>query len=126
MNIYRMPAFLLCASLAASHAFAADNRAEHFQGLSADSWSQALEHLQEYNQLLNEELSGPLDAGSMTRIHELTYTLENALQKMQKDINDAAEKLEELHVASESYQPDAVEQKGQIYLEAVQPFQRAK
>jgi hypothetical protein len=37
----------------------------------------------------------------MVKIHELTYTLENALGKLSEDLAKAAVDLEEVHLASE-------------------------
>ena len=58
-----------------------------------------------------------LSAQELHEVHMITYTLENALQKIQADLEETAEVLEEVHLASESNKPEVVKEKGQVYLE---------
>lgn len=117
MNIYRIPAFLLCASLAASTSLMADERVDHFKGLPAESLEVAVNNLTAYNQELQSLLAAELDQAALTRVHNVTYTLENALHKVQEEMQVLAETLEELHLASERYSAEAVSGHGQAYLE---------
>jgi hypothetical protein len=52
-------------------------------------------------------------------VHMLTYTLENALKRIQADLDETAALLEEVHVASETNKPEVVQAQGQVYLEGV-------
>ena len=49
-------------------------------------------------------------------MHQLPYTLENALERMEDEIEDIAKTLEKVHVASETNQPDTVKKEGEKYL----------
>lgn len=93
-------------------------RPDHFKGEPADTLQQAVTNLSEYNarfdELLAEDELTPMD---MHEVHQLTYTLENALQKIQAELTDAAEMLEEVHIASETGKPGVVAEKGQAYLQ---------
>jgi hypothetical protein len=52
----------------------------------------------------------------MVKVHELTYTLENALQRLQKDLVKVAADLEEVHQASEKLEADKIQSFGKKYL----------
>lgn len=93
-------------------------RTSHAKGEPAETLQQAVTNLSDYNHKLDELLAkdqlSPMD---MHEVHMLTYTLENALQKIQADLVETAEVLEEVHIASETGKPEVVKTKGQIYLE---------
>lgn len=112
-------AFLLFGTVAQ-----ADDRPAHFKGETVSSWSQAHEVLDKYNQ----ELAGILAQDKLTpqdgaKVHELTYSLENALEYMEDTIEKLAEQLEEVHVASEKNELDIIKNKGTVYLENVKVLQ---
>jgi len=91
---------------------------EHYRGLPAETLEQAVANFSEYNQKLGalvekEELT-PQD---IDKVHELTYTLENALERIQDELDLIAELLEEVHVGSETLQYEQVQQSGRAYLE---------
>lgn len=90
---------------------------EHFKGLPAETLEQAFSHFSEYNEKLSQVLAGELTQEKITEIHELTYTLENALGKIQEETESLAETLEALHLASETYDAAAVKTQGDAYLE---------
>ncbi|SDS99870.1 hypothetical protein SAMN05216198_3373 [Halopseudomonas litoralis] len=93
-------------------------RPAHFKGEPAETLQQAVSNLSEYNIKLDELLAkDQLTPMDMHEVHQLTYTLENALQKIQADLVETAEVLEEVHIASETGKPEVVKTKGQIYLE---------
>ena len=95
----------------------ADDRPAHFKGEAAPSWEVAVTNLTEYNErlaaLVNKD---ELTAEDLNQVHQLTYTLENALERMEDEIEDIAETLEKVHVASETNQPDTVKKEGEKYL----------
>ncbi|MCH8543662.1 MAG: hypothetical protein LAT61_08835 [Alcanivorax sp.] len=94
------------------------DRADHFEGLPADTLEQAVANLSEYNRklaaLVAQDSLSPQD---MHAVHQLTYTLENALERIHTELGDLAEVLEEVHVASETADPDTVLQQGRAYLD---------
>lgn len=57
-----------------------------------------------------------LTPDDLNTIHLLTYTLENALEKINTDLAELAEKLELLHLASETSDANAARQYGETYL----------
>jgi len=123
---FRLFAGMLALTLsAAGWADAEGNRAAHFKGEPAATLEQAVSNLSEYNAkletlLAKDELS-PMD---MHEVHQLTYTLENALQRLQVELETTAEVLESVHVASETGKPAVVKDKGQDYLESTRPLVR--
>ncbi len=103
-----------------THSIASDDRPQHFKGKPSETLEQALENFSSGNQELAKLLQGTLDNAKIAQIHELTYTLENALEKLNAQMQALAETLEELHVASEHYDPAKVASKGQEYLSVAQ------
>lgn len=99
---------------------AQDARISHYSGEPADSMPQALANLAEYNARLQALLAE--DEVDLHTVHELTYTLENALQRIQADLADAAEALEEVHLASEAADAEKVKDRGEDYLEVTRPL----
>ncbi|SDB01776.1 hypothetical protein SAMN02927930_00028 [Pseudidiomarina indica] len=101
-------------SFAAGH----DDRHDHFEGKAAANLAEALANLQEYNQKLAEILNGELTPQKMAEIHQLTYTLENALERIEEEIDDMQDDLEDVHKGSERMDFDKVKAKGAKYIEA--------
>ena len=101
-----------------SGAALADERPDHFEGEKAANLDEALVHLSSYNAkleavLAKEEL-GPEDTAE---VHQLTYTLENALARIKSEVEAMEETLEEVHVASERYEVGTVRSQGRKYLD---------
>lgn len=95
----------------------ADDRPAHFKGEAAPSWEVAVTNLTEYNQRLAELVNkDKLTAEDLGQVHQLTYTLENALERMEDEIDEIGETLEKVHVASETNEPDTVKKEGEKYL----------
>ena len=95
---------------------------EHYKGEPADSLPEAIAHLSEYNSKLAALLEGELTPQAMNEIHQLTYTLENALGRMDQELDVLAETLEEVHQASEHADPSTVRQRGTDYLTGSEAF----
>lgn len=96
----------------------ADERVDHFEGLPADTLAEAVENFSEYNDRLEAVLDrGELSAAELAEVHELTYTLENALEKINTEFAALADTLEEVHLASESDDAATVSGRGRAYLE---------
>ena len=108
---------LMLAFGASDFALASD-RPDHFEGEKADTLEGALSQLTAYNARLDAILAkdelGPEDTAA---IHELTYTLENALAKIRSEVEGMERTLEEVHVASERYEVDTVRTQGRAYLD---------
>lgn len=97
----------------------ADEAYQHFPSIESNNLNTALCNLKNYNQKIQPLLtaSNPT-AEQMVQVHELTYTLENALAQLEKDLEEMAEDLEEVHLASERLDNQTIITKGKEYLEA--------
>lgn len=99
----------------------ADERPDHYQGRPAETVEQALANLDEYNAKLVRILEQPqLSGADLAEIHELTYTLENALERLRKESAKMADILEALHLASERGDTEGAGIYGEAYLEKTQ------
>ena len=90
---------------------------QHFKGVPSHTLEEAVKNFSEYNKKLavimqKQELK-PVD---MAEIHQLTYTLENALAKIEDALERIEDNLEEVHQASEKGDYDKALKKGREYL----------
>lgn len=92
---------------------------QHFQPQPSETLSQAIMNLNQYNAELEALVQGELTANDMAKVHELTYTLEVALAKVNKELEMAANALEAVHLGSESMNQARVKSFGEAYLERV-------
>lgn len=96
----------------------ADERPDHFEGKPAETLEQAVVNFTEYNtklkELLAQETLSPQD---LHEVHQLTYTLENALAKINTEFAGLEKTLEAIHVASESADAKTVKTQGRAYLD---------
>lgn len=114
-----LPALLCGLMIAATTQ--ASSPTSHFKGEPAETLSQAVVNFSEYNQRLAELLAqDELSLTDLGTVHELTYTLENALEKIQEEVATIAETLEEVHLGSETGDFERVQSNGTAYLEAAQ------
>lgn len=99
----------------------AEEKYNHFPALDAPTTSAALCNLAAYNErlkaIVNKKSLTPED---MVKVHELTYTLENAVIKLQNELETIAVDLEKVHKASEHLDSKTIETSGQKYLTATQ------
>lgn len=97
----------------------ADEQYSHFPSLASENTSEALCNLAKFNEklqaIVNKKTLTPED---MVKVHELTYTLENAVIRLQKDLETIAIDLERAHLASEHLKGEKVKQSGEKYLSA--------
>ena len=95
----------------------ADDRPDHYEG------EPSLANLADYSARLEAILArdelGPEDTDEM---HRLTYTLENALDRIDSEVDALEEALEEVHVASERYQVATVRTQGRRFLDGAAPL----
>lgn len=116
--LFRLEVFILLAFLSpAQGVFADTDRVEHFQGKPAETLEQAFENLKEGNQALAELLKKPVTAETSYEVHQLTYTLENAVGRIAREMHQLQETLETVHLASEANQGDRLARYGQQYLD---------
>lgn len=115
-SIARFAAFALGTCLATSTL--ASERLAHFKGVPSTSLEEAVTHLADYNQRLADTLAQELTSERMAEVHMLSYTLENALKKIDEELQQIAATLEEVHIASETADPQTVKAQGARYLEA--------
>ena len=96
-----------------------DQRYEHFKGQPAKNLDQALFNLANFNAKLEDIMAkDELTPNDMATIHQLSYTLENALQRLDEEVDTMQEVLEEVHLASESMDYETVQKQGKVYLES--------
>ena len=93
-----------------------DERVEHFEGKEVENREEAVTILREYNARLEDRLAGQLTPKTMTAIHEMSYTMENALAELDGDLDGAAQSLERMHLSSERMETDAVKRHARAYL----------
>ena len=99
-------------------------RIDHFRGEQPESWKQAVTLYTEYNAELRKILAREkLTTQDSARIHELTYTIENALEYMEIALSATEDSLEELHLASESTDLVRTRLLGQEYLSDAPGFE---
>ncbi|MBE0493959.1 MAG: hypothetical protein IBX48_06410 [Thiomicrospira sp.] len=102
-------------------AIASNDKAQHFKGQPSHTLEQAVKNFSEYNKklavIMQKEKLEPVD---MAEIHELTYTLENALEKIENALEQIEDDLEDVHQASEKGQYDKALKKGRAYLKNAQ------
>lgn len=95
------------------------DRAEHFEGKPAKNLDQALKNLRQTNAKLEKILAKEeLSSDDMTRVHKLSYTLENAMARIDEEMEAMGADLEWVHKASERMDEQTVRARGKSYLEA--------
>lgn len=101
----------------ASATFADEARVQHFKGVPSPDLSTAIANFSEYNNKLEAVISSELTNEAYAEVHMLTYTLENALAKINEELEQLAVTLEEVHLASESFEQERLLNNAQQYLE---------
>lgn len=90
----------------------------HFKGKPAETLEQAIQNLKEYNPKLAAIVNqDKISTAQMGEIHQLTYTLENALERLEKEIDIIEDLLEDVHKASEKADYDKAQKQGRAYIE---------
>jgi hypothetical protein len=90
---------------------------DHFEAKESKTLKEAVANFSEYNSKLEKVLEGELTPVAMNEIHELTYTIENALAKINEEFDELALTLEEIHLSSERMETDKVREYGEQYLD---------
>ncbi len=108
---------ILAAGFLAQPALADSERPHHYKGEPSETLEQAVKNFSEYNTRLEAALAEePLDLAKLDAIHQLTYTLENALDKIKADLGELSETLEAVHKASEHGDAETAKREGANYL----------
>lgn len=116
---------ILTGALVIAQPLFAEQRFDHFEGKPSPSLPAALSNLAEYNAQLAALLEqDTLSAEDLHRVHQLTYTLENALEKLASEGVRLADLLEEVHLASERGDKNTVATSGKAYLQGSAPLTR--
>ena len=105
----------LCALL--SWPALADDPVDHYAGKPSETLEEAVKNFTEGNARLRELLSGEVSNQDMADIHELSYTIENAVATLRREMNVLAVVLEDVHIASERFNQDTVSASGKAYLD---------
>jgi hypothetical protein len=90
---------------------------QHYKAEPAPNLKAAVANLRAYNRKLEEHLDQEMTVENMEKIHQLSYTLENALKRMDKDLDNIARVLEGMHLASEARNKEKVTGNAETYLE---------
>lgn len=106
-------------SLAVAGGVLATERPDHFKGVAAPDLQTAVKNFTEYNKRLEKVMKGELTNADLAAIHQLTYTLENALKKINADLVELAEVLEEVHLTSETLKRDDLKKAGSAYFKTI-------
>lgn len=117
-------ALAMAATLVFSANSFATERIDHFKGLPSPDLATAVKNFSEYNDLLAKQLAGELNPQALAEIHQLTYTLEVALEKIGDEIKALADTLEEVHVASETSEPEKMAEEGKKYMQVVNELKK--
>lgn len=105
-------------ALSLSAMIQAEERPDHFKGKSSETLEQAVANFSEYNGKLADLLAkDALSPHDLHQVHELTYTLENALEKLNAELTELANTLEAVHVASENGDAKTTKEQGARYLD---------
>lgn len=117
---------LLAAALSFSlPAFAAqDEREEHYKGEPARTLEEAFKNMAAYDKKLEKLIAGELTPEAMDEVHQITYTLENALQRITSEVTGLADTLEQVHQASEHNDVAVTREKGKAYLDVAKRLVR--
>ena len=98
----------------------ADDGDAHFSGEPAETLEQALANLRDYGAELSTLIgSEGFGTGQLHEVHEMTYTLENALETLRSELSELAETLESVHVASEQGDLETVRRDGDVFTRQV-------
>jgi len=107
--------------LAASIAPVTADEVDHYKAKPSETLEQAVKNFTEYNQRLAKILEkDDLTIDDMERIHQLTYTLEVALAKINEEMSGLPATLERLHLSSEAHNTAEARGVGDVYLEIAQ------
>ncbi len=111
--------------IAATLPLRAEEGVTHYEALPSETLAEALDNFVTYNRKMEEVLARePLTVDDMEEVHELTYTIEVALAKINEELGDLPVVLEEVHLASEGDRPERLRGAAGVYLEQAKLLDR--
>lgn len=90
---------------------------KHFKGEKPETLAEAFAILEKYNSQLEARIQYELTPYTMAEIHQMSYSLENALVFIEEHLYKTQENLEKVHIASETMDTETVQGKGKEYLQ---------
>lgn len=114
--------FLITSLLSIGTVFADNDRPDHYKGEPSENLAQAIANLETYSQELAAILEDELTPEKMAEVHQLSYTLENALERIDEDVDQLQEWLEEVHVGSEHMEYERVKEQGDQFVSGSAPL----
>ncbi len=109
------PVIMVGAVALPANAWAED--VDHYEGKKPESLEEAVALFQEYNAKFEQILSQrPLSEEQLAKVHRISYTMENALGKMNSEMLSLSQTLEKIHKASEAGDSETVTSQGEAYL----------
>ena len=103
----------------------AEEGTSHYIAEPSETLEQAVTNFVTYNRKLRDVMArDPLSVEDMEEVHELTYTLELALAKINEEMGALPVILEEVHIASEGDNPQALRGVAEVYLESALALDR--
>lgn len=109
------------------HCANADEKYNHFPALNSADITAAFCNIQSYNKKLAAITSkSELTAEDMVKVHELTYTLENAVNLLKQSLEQVSVHLEDVHKASERLDANVIKSSGEKYLKPTTMMLSAK
>lgn len=91
---------------------------DHYSGKEADTLEEAVSNLREYNARVADLLDkDELTGDDLAKVHELSYTIENALARIRTELGTMADTLETVHLGSERGEKETVRDNGRVFLE---------
>jgi len=103
----------------------AEEGMSHYAAHPSETLAEAVENFVTYNDKVQDVLAREdLSVADMEEIHQLTYTLEIALAKINDELGALPEALEEVHLASERDDPARLRALAKRYLEQAEVLDR--
>mgnify|MGYP006430644451 CR=1 FL=1 len=98
---------------------------EHYEAKPSETLEQAMENFVTYNRKMEEVLArDPLTPQDMEEVHQLTYTIEVALAKINEELGALPAVLEEVHLSSEGDNPARLKGTAEAYMEKAELLDR--
>lgn len=115
MSLRKTISAIILAAATVTVAHATD--VKHFKGEKPETMAEAIAIIEKYNAQLEGRIQYELTPYTMAEIHQMSYSLENALQFIEEHLKKTQENLEEVHIASETNDTETVQKKGKEYLQ---------
>lgn len=97
----------------------AEERYNHFPSLESADMYTAVCNIKNYNEKLASIVNkSEMSVEEMAKVHELTYTLENAVNFLKGYLEQVSIDLEDVHKASERFDQKVIKDSGSEYLES--------